>query len=995
MIPPNSITMKKLIISTLVAVGLIGGASVKADIFGTGANQFNIDFVTIGNPGNVSDPATGYGAVPYSYRIGKYTISQNQVNAAIANGLSNVSSDTYNGSCGAYYTLAGPACDISWFSAAAFVNWLNTNSGYPPAYNLTYMNGGWSMDLWPTNQAWTIGGTNLFRNAKCHYFLPSDNEWYKAAYYDPNLNGGGYWPFTTGSSNPPTNVAGHGWAYGGAGTNFNTVVYGLASWENPADVTLCGGLSPYGTMGQGGNVRQWVETTSDGLNSNPNNGRSARGYSFLMATSTYDKVTNGWFPLSSTTLNSSIFQSILLTNVSPNSFYQAQVGFRVASTDIFSSQIPLLSIITQPTDVSLTATNSQSATFSVVVTNGVPPYAYQWMKDGVDLTNQTNASLILSNAGANTDGYYSCDVTDQNGTTVTSSNAALNISGVPFWLWQGLVAYYPFNGDINDYSGNGNNATNHGSTFTRNRFGLTYGALKFNGITQYVECPYLFSNYQDRITISTWAASTNSSPADTEGIVYLPRLSNNIGGALGISIDHAFNNDIVGGLNNDPISGGRVPGSTNLPLDSGESLKDMTWKQITLTLDGSIASVYVNGALKDSKPYNNNGLTTTDHFQIGRAGIEYGWYFDGSVSDVRIYNRALSSNEVAQLYTLESPPTLKPQTITFPPLSPVIYGIPPFTLTATASSGLPVSFSSSSTNISISGSIVTVLGTGMATIVASQSGNSSYAAAPSITNTLVVNGPDSRLKNQTITFSALKPKVWTNAPFALTAKASSILPITYTSSDATVATVSNGILTPVGVGTTTITAYQVGNTIYNPAKPVSQQQVITQATQKITFPAIASHTFGDTPFTLSATSTSSLPITYSSSASNIATVSGNVVTIVGAGTAKITASQGGNALYTAATPVSQSLKVAKANQTVIFNPSTPLTYTFGGIVPLNATATSGQPITYSSSKPAVIMTVNGTSQGVMQGKGTTTITATQAGNANFNKASASATITLQ
>ena len=288
-----------------------------------------------------------------------------------------------------------------------------------------------------------------------------------------------------------------------------------------------------------------------------------------------------------------------------------------------------------------------------------------------------------------------------------------------------------------------------------------------------------------------------------------------------------------------------------------------------------------------------------------------------------------------------------------------------------------------------------MLGTGTATIVASQSGNSAYAAAPSITNTLVVNGPDSRLKNQTITFSALKPKAWTNAPFALSAKASSMLPITYTSSDATIATVSIGVLTPVGVGTTTITVYQGGNTIYNPAKPVSQQQVITQATQKITFPTIASHTYGDAPFTLTATSSSSLPISYTSLTPSVATVSGNIVMIVGAGTAKITASQGGNAFYSAAAPVSQTLKVAKANQIVTFNPTTPLSYSVGGIIPFSGSASSELSVSYTSSKSAVITIVNGSNQGLMQGKGTTTITATQSGNANYNKASATATITLQ
>jgi hypothetical protein len=335
------------------------------------------------------------------------------------------------------------------------------------------------------------------------------------------------------------------------------------------------------------------------------------------------------------------------------------------------------------------------------------------------------------------------------------------------------------------------------------------------------------------------------------------------------------------------------------------------------------------------------------------------------------------------------------QTITFPPLAPVTYGVPPLALTASASSGLPVIFSSSSTNISLLGGIVTVLGMGTATIVASQAGDSSYPAAEPITNSLVVSGPNPSLKIQTISFSSLKAISWTNVPVTLTAKAKSGLPITYTSSDPNVATVSNGILTPVGVGTATITAYQGGNTIWNPATPVSQKQVLTRSAQKITFPPIVNRTYGEGSFTLTASCSSGLPITFSSSATNVATVSGNVVTIVGAGTARITASQAGNALYTAATSASQTLKVAKANQTVNFAPITPLTYTNGGIITFTGTASSGLPLTYTSSKSTVISISKGASQGLMKGRGTTTITASQVGNANYNKASATKSITLQ
>jgi hypothetical protein len=238
------------------------------ETFGTGSNSFTIDFVKIGYPNNSND-WTGFGWVPYSYRMGKYTISQRQVKLAGRNGLENVTSSGWGDE--------QPATSISWYEMAAYVNWLNTSQGYPSAYNLTFTNGAWSMSLWPTtpdtngNVAWTLGGTNLYRNANCVYFLPSENEWYKAAYYDPEKNSGegGYWQFPTGSDYPPTPVS--------SGTNARTAVYKQLTEQGPAYVYEAGGLSPFGTMGQGGNMMHILETASDGINDSPSEARHYRG----------------------------------------------------------------------------------------------------------------------------------------------------------------------------------------------------------------------------------------------------------------------------------------------------------------------------------------------------------------------------------------------------------------------------------------------------------------------------------------------------------------------------------------------------------------------------------------------------------------------------------------------------------------------------------------------------------------------------------------------
>ena len=265
--------------------------SAQADTFGGGtSNEFTIDFVDIGNTGNAADTTT-YGAVPYEYRTGKNEISQLQITKATQIGMAHVSAGAWTGS--------QPAANINWYEAAAFVNFLNTNSGKTAAYDLTFSNSQWSMALWSSEQAWTAGGTNLYRNKNAFYFLPSDNEWYKAAYY--NAAGTNYFLYPTASSSVPTAVA--------SGTNAGSAVYNNAALV-PAIVDSAGGLSPYGTMGQGGNIFEWNESAFDGSNSSPSEHRANRGG---------DWINTGFFMRSSDR-----------NNDAPTSEHD-DLGFRVAS----------------------------------------------------------------------------------------------------------------------------------------------------------------------------------------------------------------------------------------------------------------------------------------------------------------------------------------------------------------------------------------------------------------------------------------------------------------------------------------------------------------------------------------------------------------------------------------------------------------------------------------------------------------------------------------
>jgi hypothetical protein len=165
------------------------------------------------------------------------------------------------------------------------------------------------------------------------------------------------------------------------------------------------------------------------------------------------------------------------------------------------------------------------------------------------------------------------------------------------------------------------------------------------------------------------------------------------------------------------------------------------------------------------------------------------------------------------------------QTISFtPPVSPVIYGVAPIALTATASSGLPVTFSVVSGPGTVSGNTLTITGVGTVVVAANQAGNTNYAAAPQVTQPVVVTQAA-----QTISFTPpVSPVTYGVAPITLTATASSGLPVTFSIVSGP-GTVNGNMLTITGAGTVMVAAEQAGNTNFAAAPQVTQPVVVSQA----------------------------------------------------------------------------------------------------------------------------------------------------------------------
>jgi hypothetical protein len=201
----------------------------------------------------------------------------------------------------------------------------------------------------------------------------------------------------------------------------------------------------------------------------------------------------------------------------------------------------------------------------------------------------------------------------------------------------GLIAYYPFNENTNDESGNSNHATNHGANLTMDRFGNTNSAYEFDGVDDYIILPSDFDlEYR---TISVWFNKSDSEP-QCQRIYYSdhPNLKYS-----STTIDIIIENNVS--LLRFEIGGGM---SKSLTI----AIQEDIWYNAVLKCDGSNTSAYLNGVLIDNAPYVNHHSDNAVNFtaQLGTNRTLYNYFLNGQIDDLRIYNRVLSDSEILELY---------------------------------------------------------------------------------------------------------------------------------------------------------------------------------------------------------------------------------------------------------------------------------------------------------------------------------------------------------
>jgi sugar lactone lactonase YvrE len=323
--------------------------------------------------------------------------------------------------------------------------------------------------------------------------------------------------------------------------------------------------------------------------------------------------------------------------------------------------------------------------------------------------------------------------------------------------------------------------------------------------------------------------------------------------------------------------------------------------------------------------------------------------------------------------------TLVSPTLAFASIPAQTYGNAPFTVSATSASSGEVTYTVTSGPATISSSTVTMTGAGTVILSASQAASGNYAAATVSTSFTV--SPET----PTLTFQAISGQTYGNAPFTVIATSASSGAVTYSVTSGP-ATISGITVTLTGVGTVNLAANQAANGNYTVATTYISFTV-APGVPTLSFQPI-SETYGNPPFTVSATSASSGAVTYTVT-SGPATISGSTVTLTGVGTVVLGASQSASGNYTAAS-TSTSFTVAPEVPSLIFAPIPVQTY---GNAPFTVSATSASSgeVTYTvTSGPATISSSTIT----MTGAGTVVLSASQAANGNYAATTATTTFTV-
>jgi len=422
---------------------------------------------------------------------------------------------------------------------------------------------------------------------------------------------------------------------------------------------------------------------------------------------------------------------------------------------------------------------------------------------------------------------------------------------------------------------------------------------------------------------------------------------------------------------------------------TGSMISDFFGTSVSINSTGNIALIGAYGGDFASPAYifSGSGSNWTQVAKITGSGVVSNDYFGQSVSlnsggNVMLVGAYLANpNGVSDAGSAYIFTEKLNQTITFNSLDAKSFGDSLFYLTGFSDSNLALTYSSSNIEVAriTGGSGVLITGVGTSIITGSQTGNQEYNAATPVARTLTVNKA-----NQTISFSAIPTKNFGDSSFFLDATTTSNLPITFSGSNSSVATIVGSGVTIVGGGTCEITGYQTGNFNYNAATPVARTLNVLRSSQTINLSSFYTGIYNETKV-YDASTPQGLPLIYTGN-TNIFSIAANNITFINTGITILTGYNTGSTNYTGITGT-QQVTVNRANAIIdfpyipVFNISVTSGYT------LNATSNHNEStITYTSSNSGAA-SISGANTLLITGTGVGIITAYQPATSHYNEAS--------
>jgi len=669
------------------------------------ATNIEMEWVTVGDPGNEADD-TGYGSVADVYQIGKYEVTAGQytefLNAVAATdtyGLYNPEMSTSYG-CGiaqsdppAPYSYSvdpsyanRPVNYVSLWDAYRFVNWLN--NGQPTG----------SQDATTTEDGvYTVNGYNgddgswITRNPGAEVWLPSEDEWYKAAYYKRGGTNAGYWDYATQTDDLPTSELPPG----------TDPLHGSANWYQGSYVdstyyttevgayTFKPSNSAYGTFDQCGNVWEMLETTQGFLRGGsygsvaswihagyrlhhvPTVESGTHGFRVAArvvgAATTYHVDVAGGNDdndgLSRTSAFSSIQKGIDSASdgdtvlVWPGVYPEA-ISFKGKAITVTSADYPAV-LETSPLFDAVTFHSGEQAD------SMIKNFVIRNSNLAVSLNHTSRPTIGNLTIVGNDFGIASyddsepritnCILYDNTHGDLFGCSAEYSFIQQDNALIEGLVSYWSF--DISaepakDDSENGNDGIVHGATWTSK--GKVAGALEFDGQDDYVEIPdHPGQTGMEQLTLVAWIHPVSdvippegyhmtivakwgpSATSDDSYVLYLMR--------EGSALRPGFS-----------ISDGSVGGTISLMAAEAVSLN--RWTYVAGVYDGHRSRIYINGSevtVSDSEVMGLIVQDTSIPTRIGMSRMDSSSNYNefcGSIDEVMILKKALSGGKIEQLY---------------------------------------------------------------------------------------------------------------------------------------------------------------------------------------------------------------------------------------------------------------------------------------------------------------------------------------------------------